>query len=119
MKTKMLASGSGLKAPLIPSDAAPNLCTSEETKQKDTFKPSETSLSSLHIVPTGTKSEGTKKFFENLLNYKQAAQYLGISESYLRRLKAQGKMPWVPIGNRGVRFSINSLNRWIAEREIV
>lgn len=57
--------------------------------------------------------------FENsLLGYKKAAQYLSISESYLRRLKSKKQIPFVPIGKRGVRFKIAHLNTWVAEREI-
>ena len=57
--------------------------------------------------------------FENqLLTYKQAAKYLSVCESYLRRLKAEGRIPFVPIGVRGVRFRVVSLNRWIEKREI-
>ena len=58
-------------------------------------------------------------FFENqLLNYKQAASYLSVSESYLRRLKSRGNVPHVFIGSRGVRFRVSSLNRWIEKREV-
>lgn len=57
--------------------------------------------------------------FENcLLTYSEAARYLSVSEAYLRRLKVQGKMPFVPIGNRNVRFRVSSLNRWIAKKEM-
>ena len=56
--------------------------------------------------------------FLNLLNYKQAAQCLSISEPYLRRLKAHGKIPWVPMGKRGVRFNPVSLKTWVRDREI-
>jgi excisionase family DNA binding protein len=58
------------------------------------------------------------RIFDNLLSYKQAAQFLNVSESYLRRLKSQGKVPWVSIGVRGVRFSAASLSKWVREREI-
>lgn len=65
------------------------------------------------------RSTTAPQFFENqLVDYKKASQYLGISESYLRRLKSQGKVPYVTIGQRGVRFRISSLNKWITEREI-
>ena len=58
-------------------------------------------------------------FFENqLLNYKQTAQYLSLSEPYLRRLKAQGELPYVIVGGRAVRFRVSSLDKWIEEREI-
>ncbi len=57
--------------------------------------------------------------FENqvLLKLKETAQYLGLSEPYIRRLKALGKIPYVKIG-RAVRFRVASLNTWIEEREI-
>ena len=63
--------------------------------------------------------QSKQSFFDNqLLGYEEAAQYLSMSESYLRRLKHQGLIPYVPIGRRGIRFKVASLNRWISEREI-
>ncbi|MBI3556394.1 MAG: helix-turn-helix domain-containing protein [Deltaproteobacteria bacterium] len=57
--------------------------------------------------------------FENqLLSYSEAARYLSVSESYLRRLKALGQIACVLIGSRGVRFRVGSLNRWIEKREM-
>ena len=58
-------------------------------------------------------------FDNQLLSYQEAAKYLGISESYLRRLKAQNRISFVPMGNRGVRFRVMSLNRWIEKMEVV
>jgi len=67
-------------------------------------------------VLTGDKPDS---LFENqLLDYKQSARYLSLSESYLRRLKKQGKVPYVLFGSRGVRFRVAALNRWIREREV-
>ena len=58
--------------------------------------------------------------FENrLLNYSEAARYLSVSESYLRKLKRRGKVPFVPMGNRGVRFRVSSLTLWIEKREML
>lgn len=57
-------------------------------------------------------------FFENLIGYQRAAKYLGLSEAYLRRLKSQGKIPYVQVGRRGIRFRITSLDAWVLEREI-
>jgi excisionase family DNA binding protein len=57
-------------------------------------------------------------FDNQLLTYSEAARYLSVSESYLRRLKALGQIACVPIGNRGVRFRVGSLNRWIEKREM-
>ncbi len=71
----------------------------------------------LECKKTGIRTE--KQFFENqLINYKQAAQYLSVSEVYLRKLKARGKIPYVPLGDRGVRFRVKSLNEWVEKREI-
>jgi excisionase family DNA binding protein len=59
------------------------------------------------------------QFFENrLLTYSEAAEYLSVSESYLRQLKAQKKIAFVPIGSRCVRFRVSSLNRWIEKKEM-
>jgi|GEM_PF-1525266 len=61
---------------------------------------------------------GFESVFENLLTYKQAAQCLGLSEPYLRKLKASGQLPYVVVGSRAIRFRMSSLTRWIEEREI-
>lgn len=61
---------------------------------------------------------GTKLFENQLLTYSETAIYLSISESYLRRLKAQKQIAYVPMGGRGVRFRVGSLNRWIEKREM-
>lgn len=66
----------------------------------------------------GISSLGPQIFENQLLTYKQAAQYLSLSEPYLRKLKARGELPFVIVGGRAVRFRISSLNRWIEEREI-
>ena len=70
---------------------------------------------------SAVESNQVRQLFENfigLLNYKQAAQCLGISEPYLRRLKARGQLPYVAIGERGVRFNPVSLRKWVRDREI-
>jgi excisionase family DNA binding protein len=65
------------------------------------------------------KSTAAQPFFENqLLSYKETARYLKISEPYLRRLKTQGKIPFVQVSRRGVRFKLSSLDKWVEEREI-
>ncbi|MGZ3775312.1 MAG: helix-turn-helix transcriptional regulator [Bdellovibrio sp.] len=76
-----------------------------------------------HTITTMPCSHPTSalngELFENqLLGYNKAAQYLQVSESYLRRLKSKGKIRFVQVGNRGIRFKVASLNAWIAEREI-
>lgn len=69
------------------------------------------------LNPGQIQAEAT--FFENqLLSYSEAAKYLCISESYLRRLKAKKQIAFVPVGNRAVRFRVGSLNQWIERREM-
>ncbi len=58
-------------------------------------------------------------FFDNqLLNYKQTARYLSLSEQHIRRLKSKGQIPYIRIGSRSVRFRVKSLNQWVEGREI-
>lgn len=61
----------------------------------------------------------TSKLFENqLLTYKQAASYLGISVSYLRELKSKKKVSFVFVGHRAVRFRVASLDSFVRQREV-
>jgi len=55
--------------------------------------------------------------FDNLLEYPQAASFLGISVRHLKRLKVRGKVPYVQIG-RLVRFRVASLDRWAQRKEV-
>jgi len=76
---------------------------------------------SAHLPSTPARDNNSPchQFFENqLISYKQAAQYLSVSEPFLRRLKARGLVPFVLIGDRGVRFRVSSLNQWVEEREV-
>ena len=69
-------------------------------------------------IITNSGVNTSELIYENLLlTYEKAARCLGMSETTLRKLKAKGKIPWVPVGSRGVRFSVSSLKKWIEERE--
>jgi excisionase family DNA binding protein len=72
------------------------------------------------VTPNKPPSPSSQDLFiENqLVDYKQAAKYLSVSESYLRRLKSRGEIPHVYVGTRGIRFRVSSLNRWIEKREV-
>ena len=71
----------------------------------------------VQATPSGFLQE--KKFFDiQLLTYKDAAKYLSVSESYLRKLKARRQIPYVFVGNRGVRFRVSSLILWLEKREV-
>lgn len=77
----------------------------------------------LNPSPAPSQTQARDVFFDNLsnnrlLNYSEAARYLSMSESYLRRLKAQGKISFVAIGTRGVRFRVASLDRWTEKMEM-
>lgn len=75
--------------------------------------------SDLANVSDRVSHPGRKLFFENqLLTYKQAAQYLSLSEPYLRKLKAREEIPYVVVGSRAVRFRVCSLDQWIENREV-
>jgi excisionase family DNA binding protein len=73
-------------------------------------------MNSLYALPGRDTSSGL--FFDNLLSYKEAARYLCVSESFLRKLKAKGVVPYVTLGKRGVRFNLKSLQTWVQEREV-
>lgn len=84
---------------------------------------SDKKYNSLHKQPFGNEKpvveSSRQRIFEiSLLDYKEAAQYLRVSGSYLRRLKMKGGIPFVSMGIRGVRFKIASLDLWIAAREV-
>ncbi|HCM41531.1 MAG: hypothetical protein A2Z97_04220 [Bdellovibrionales bacterium GWB1_52_6] len=74
---------------------------------------------SLPDIPSKDNNPPCHQFFENqLISYKQAAQYLSVCESYLRRLKTRNLIPFVLVGDRAVRFRVSSLNQWVEEREV-
>lgn len=53
-----------------------------------------------------------------LLKAREAAQRLAISESYLYQLTSSGEVPCVRVG-RLVRYSVETLRKWIKDRESV
>lgn len=71
----------------------------------------------VHHLLSGDKELGS--LFDNqLLNYAQAAKYLGITPGYLRELKSARQIRAVEIGPRCVRFRVASLNQFVKEREV-
>ena len=52
-----------------------------------------------------------------LLNTKEAAEYLCVSKAFLERDRWAGaKIPFVRVGSRAVRYRLDDLDRFIAER---
>lgn len=60
---------------------------------------------------------------KRLLTSIEAAEYLGISHSYLRQLRCEGQVgrrlsppPHIRIGKVGIRYDIRDLEQWINEQ---
>ena len=52
----------------------------------------------------------------NLVKSKEAAKYLGISESMLAKDRMNGgRIPYVTIGERTIRYDLDELDRYIKE----
>ena len=51
---------------------------------------------------------------EGLLNAEQVAQYLNVSQSYIRKAVARNTIPFVRIGTRTL-FRRSDLDTWVAE----
>ena len=70
------------------------------------------------VIATKVDDHENEKFCDRqLYNYPEASNFLCISVSHLRLLKNQGKISFVPIGTRGIRFSKESLDNWILKSE--
>lgn len=52
-----------------------------------------------------------------LLKYPEACALLGIGETKLRKEVRDERISTVPVGIRGVRFAIEEIYRWRAERQ--
>lgn len=53
----------------------------------------------------------------HLLDTFEAAEYLGVSERWIRRAVAERQVPFVKVG-RFVRFSTDDLNAYIERRRV-
>lgn len=108
-----------MKPPAISAIDAILEAASSENRRTSEGEKCKTRGIPLTLPSASERFEGAPKIFENqLLRYKQAAQFLGISVPYLRRLKSHGLVPWVQVGARAVRFCPQSLSQWVREREI-
>ncbi len=52
------------------------------------------------------------------VNYKGAAEYLGLSEFTLRRYVSLGFVPHLKLGPKLVRFNIQDLDKWLESRKV-
>ena len=53
-----------------------------------------------------------------LLDVVQAANYLGCSERYVRRLIHERRIPFVRLGGRKIRFATTDLESWVDEQRV-
>ena len=53
-----------------------------------------------------------------LLDYREAADFIGLSEYTLRRYVSMGKIAHVKLGSKLVRFEPDSLRRWVESRRV-
>lgn len=51
-----------------------------------------------------------------VLDVREAAAYLAVAESTVRRMVRRGELPHVRLGEVGVRFRLVDLDSWLAER---
>ncbi len=49
----------------------------------------------------------------DLLDYAAAADFIGLSEYTLRRYVSLGKLPYVKLGAKAVRFEPDQLTAWV------
>jgi excisionase family DNA binding protein len=61
---------------------------------------------------TDTTADLTAMSGGALLNAEQAAKYLNLSESYIRKATARNALPFIKIGTRAL-FKRDALNAWI------
>lgn len=55
---------------------------------------------------------------DKMLNYQQAAKLMGVPVGTVYSLVFQKRIPHVRLGSRLVRFSENTLVRWLAEHTV-
>ena len=55
---------------------------------------------------------------QNLINYKQAAKFLGLSIATLYTMVSRRKIPHYRFSGRTVRFNIDELRTWTKQRLI-
>ncbi|MFO0885917.1 MAG: helix-turn-helix domain-containing protein [Pirellulales bacterium] len=75
----------------------------------------------MHANPSGSQSAGmaAAKYaaaepFPLLLSERDAAKFLGISPRTLWQLRKDGRIPFVAISERCIRYSVDQLRAWAA-----
>lgn len=79
------------------------------------FVNNKTSVSKLLIPHEGTKA---KDVVRPLLDIRAAAERLGCSERFVRRLVQERRIPFVKLGGTRVRFLNSDLDHWIAAQRV-
>jgi excisionase family DNA binding protein len=68
-----------------------------------------------------TATPPPKRSGRPLLNYQGAAEYLGLKESHVRRMVAEGRLPHSKLGRTPqspVRFDPDELDQWITSTNV-
>lgn len=74
-------------------------------------------LNASDLYPTLRSYNGSEKslVFDKLVNKKQLAEQLEISQSYINKLMAEEGLPYFKLG-RSVRFRISEVAEWLSKR---
>ncbi len=79
---------------------------------------SETKQGVLRSVLRATAGEAKVREMFQLLNAKQAAEFLGIAEPTVRDMTYRRELPYVRVGKRGVRYRLIDLIGWADSRSV-
>lgn len=66
---------------------------------------------------TITRNQGTTSS-DVLMDVPSAAERLGCTPRYVRRLVMERRIPFVKLGGSKVRFSVNELEKWIDAQRV-
>lgn len=53
--------------------------------------------------------------FDHLLNVKELAYYLNVSEALIRKLIRTTDIPFTRVNGRSIRFNMNEIKDWLSE----
>jgi excisionase family DNA binding protein len=72
-------------------------------------------MKSTHVAVLGAPAPANpEEPLERLLTYAELSRETGIAKGTLYAMVSGGRIPYVRIGKRSVRFSRNAINEWLA-----
>jgi excisionase family DNA binding protein len=71
-------------------------------------------------VPRGNLGAVKEKPYpeEGLVNHEAAARFLGVAPKTIRKMTSEGRIPFVRLSAKCVRYSLPDLRDWIAARTL-